>query len=222
MKKLLYPLLFVIALFPLLSCHAENKDEAVAYLAGTHYEVLPTPVRTTDLSKIEVAEFFWYGCPHCYHFEPSLAAWKKGLPKDVSFVRVPAIWHTDMESHAKMFYAAEQLGKLDELHDDFFTAMQLGKMKLVDKQEIAGLFAKRGVSEEAFSKAFDSFGVSAQVKQAQSKAGGSRISGTPELVVNGKYRISTRFASDHGAKMSLAEMLKVADFLVQKERDAKK
>jgi thiol:disulfide interchange protein DsbA len=214
--KLLQPLFFTLALLPLFSCHADDKPAADTYVAGTHYEVLTTPVRTADPGKIEVAEFFWYGCPHCYHFEPSITAWLKTKAADVDFVRVPAIWHPDMELHAKMFYTAQQLGKLPVLHDAFFTAMQVGKMKLNTPDEIQKMFVEQGVSAEAFNKTFNSFGTDAMVKQALAKANGSKISGTPEMVVNGKYRVSAKQAG------SQPNMLKVVDFLVEKERNAKK
>lgn len=214
-KRFSQILLFVSALLPLLAC-ADEKSAAPAYVAGKHYEVLPTPIPLVEAGKIEVAEFFWYGCVHCYHFEPSVAAWLKKLPKDVNFVRVPAVWHPDMAMHARMYYAAQQLNKLDEMHDGFFNAMQVGKMKLNSREEIAKLFAEKGVSSELFAKTFDSFGTDSMVKQAQAKATGAKISGTPELVVNGKYRISSRGAG------SQAEMLKVADFLIAQERAAKK
>lgn len=216
MIRFFQPLAFALALLPLFSCHAEDEPAAPAFVAGTHYEVLATPVRTADPGKIEVAEFFWYGCPHCYHFEPSITAWLKTKEKDVTFVQVPAIWHPDMVLHAKMFYTAQQLNKLPELHEAFFTAMQVGKMKLSSPEEISKLFIERGVSADEFNKTFNSFGTDSMVKQAQAKANGSKISGTPEIIVNGKYRVSAKLAG------SQPNMLKVVDFLVEKERREKK
>lgn len=216
MPRFLQPLLFALALFPLFSCHAEDKPAPQTFVAGTHYEVLATPVRTADPDKIEVAEFFWYGCPHCYHFEPNITVWLKAKAKDVNFVQVPAIWHPDMELHAKMFYTAQQLNKLAQLHETFFTAMQVGKMKLNTPEEISKLFIEQGVSAEEFNKTFNSFGTDSMVKQAQARANGSKISGTPEMVVNGKYRVSAKLAG------SQPNMLKVVDFLVEKERRERK
>lgn len=217
MTRFLQPLLFTLALLlPLFSSHAEDKSAVDAFVAGKHYEVLPAPVRTADPDKIEVAEFFWYGCPHCYHFEPSIVAWLKTTAADVNFVQVPAIWHPDMTLHAKMFYTAQELHKLPELHEAFFTAMQVGKMKLNTPEEISKLFVERGVSADEFNKTFNSFGIDSMVKQAQAKANGSKISGTPEIVVNGKYRVSAKLAG------SQPNMLKVVDFLIDKERREKK
>lgn len=216
MIKLLQPLLFTLALLPLFSCHAEDAPATEAFVAGKHYEVLATPVRTADPDKIEVAEFFWYGCPHCYHFEPSITAWLKTKADDVDFVPVPAIWHADMALHAKMFYTAQQLNKMSELHDAFFTAMQVGKMKLNTQDDIQKMFVERGISADEFNKTFNSFGTDSMVKQALAKANGSKISGTPEMVVNGKYRVSAKLAG------SQPGMLKVVDFLIEKERKTKK
>jgi thiol:disulfide interchange protein DsbA len=222
MLRIMKPILLIImASLPLLSCHADEKEASSAtlakeYVAGTDYEVLDEPLHTPDPAKIQVLEFFWYGCIHCYHFEPSVQAWQKTIPTDVDFEYVPAIWQPVMELHAKMHYAAEQLGKLDAMHDAFFTAMQVGKMRLASEDEIATLFEQQGIDRQTFSKAFNSFGVDSQVKQAKAKAAGAGITGTPEMVVNGKYRVSSRMTG------SQAEMLKVVDFLVKKERKAKK
>lgn len=216
MKRFFHSFLLIIGILPAIAtCHAEDKAAKDAFVAGTHYEVLSTSIRTADPSKIEVAEFFWYGCPHCYHFEPNIQAWLKTKAKDVNFVQVPAMWHPDMELHAKMFFTAQQLNKLPELHEKFFNAMQVGKMKLNNKEEIGKLFSEQGVSAEAFNKTFDSFGTDSLVKQAQAKATGAKITGTPEILVNGKYRVSGKLAG------SQSNMFKVVDFLVEKERAAK-
>jgi len=216
MIRIFQPLLLTLVLFSFSSTQADSGSTKEAFVAGKHYEVLPTPVRTSDPDKIEVAEFFWYGCPHCYHFEPSLVSWLKTKADDVHFVQVPAIWHPDMALHAKMFYTALQLNKLSELHEAFFTAMQVGKLKLNTPDDIEKMFVERGVSAEDFKKMFNSFGTDSMVKQAQAKANGSKISGTPEMVVNGKYRVSAKLAG------SQPNMLKVVDFLVEKERATKK
>src|SRR5688572_5946134 len=91
-----------------LSCMA-GDDAAKTYVAGTDYDLISPPVRAIDPAKIEVAEFFWYGCNHCFHFEPMLEQWKKTMPDDVSFRGVPAVWRDNMELHAKAYYTAEAL-----------------------------------------------------------------------------------------------------------------
>ncbi len=181
------------------------------YVAGEHYDVISPAIRGGD-EKIEVTEFFWYGCGHCYNFEPQLAQWKKGLADDVEVVGSPAMWNGLMEVHAKAFYAAETLGVLDKVHMPLFQALNVDRKRLASEDELADLFAANGVPEEEFRKAFNSFGVGSQVRQANSRARAARIAGTPEMMVAGKYRISTRKAG------SQANMLKIAEYLIEKER----
>ena len=138
-------------------------DDAVkTYVAGTDYDLITPPVRALDPGKIEVAEFFWYGCGHCYSFEPILQAWKKTLPEDVSFRGVPAVWQEKMELHAKAYYAAEALGVLDTMSPVIFQAMNVDRKPLASQAEIAALFTAHGVPEADFIKAFNSFGVSSK------------------------------------------------------------
>ena len=137
--------------------------------------------------------------------------WKKSLPEDVNFVGVPAVWAPVMELHAKAYYTARALKVLDKMHIPIFEAMNLKKKKLQSEDEIAALFVDQGVSSDKFTKVFNSWGISQQVKIAQSKQRGYRTQGTPELVVNGKYRISTRAGGQQ-------EMLKIAEFLIEHER----
>jgi thiol:disulfide interchange protein DsbA len=200
-----------LALVPL-SGMTENGDDG--FVAGTHYDLISPAIRTADPDKIEVVEFFWYGCGHCYTFEPSITQWKRNLADDVDFRGSPAIWNKPMELHARAFYTAQVLGVSDKLHLPIFQAMNVDRKKLGSEPEIADLFANHGVAVEDFNKAFNSFGVTSQVNQANARARSAKITGTPELMVNGKYRISTRKAG------SQADMLKIVDFLVAKERAA--
>lgn len=193
---------------------AAPAAEAASFVAGTHYDVLPQPVRTRNSSKIEVVEVFWYGCPHCYHFEPLINAWKQAKADDVDFWRSPAMWNGAMKVHAQAFYTAKALGVLEKLHTPLFTSLVVERKRLADEGELADLFAAYGVDKKKFSDTFNSFGVVSQVKQADARARSYKISGTPELVVNGKYRVSSGKAG--GQK----EMLDVVDFLVAKERQA--
>ena len=211
MRRWLNIMLFSVLLLPVVACQAEPESE---YKAGVHYEVLPQPVPTTDPTKIEVVEVFWYGCGHCYTFEPIVGPWKESLPEDVSFVGVPAIWHPTMALHAKAYYTAKALKVLEKVHTPVFEAMNLKKKKLQSEDEIAEIFVSQGVSTDKFAKVFNSWGVNQQVKMAESKQRGYRTQGTPELVVNGKYRISGREAGGHTG------MIKVADFLIAMERQA--
>lgn len=184
------------------------------YQAGVHYDVLAQPVRTRKRDKVEVVEVFWYGCIHCYHFEPLINDWKKKQADDVDFWQSPAIWNGAMKVHAQAFYTAKALGVLDKLHAPLFTSLVVERKRLANEEELAELFADYGVDKQAFSDTFKSFGVVSQVKQADARARSYKISGTPELIVNGKYRVSSGKAG--GQK----QMLDVVDFLVNKERQA--
>jgi len=149
---------------------------ATNYVEGTHYEVLPQQVATTDPGTIEVTEVFWYGCGHCFDFEPMLESWAEALPDGVVLVRSPAIWDQQgiMERHARIYYTAKALGVLDQLHIATFEAMNLHGNELQTEDAIAKLFEENGVSREDFDKTFNSFGVTSAVKQAQARLRGYR------------------------------------------------
>ena len=182
------------------------------YVEGTHYQRIVTPIKTRNNDKIEVMEVFWYGCPHCSQFRPMFEAWKKQQGADVAIDHSPAMWNKPMIAHAHMFYTAKAFRIQEKMHKEIFDAMHLNKKRLTSKKEIYTLFEKHGISEEDFNKTFDSFGIKSQVQQASARARGYGITGTPEVVVNGKYRISGRMTGSQG------EMLKVASYLIEKER----
>jgi len=214
LKHLLLSLTVLIAA-PLFAASLFAENSAKTFEEGKQYNVITPAIRTANPDKIEVVEFFWYGCGHCYNFEPVIGHWKKSLGDDVEFKGSPAVWAPQMELHSKMYFAAEVLGVLDKMHLVLFQAMNVDKKRLQSESEIAALFVANGVSEEDFSKAFNSFGVSSMVRQATARARAAKISGTPEMMVNGKYRISTRMGINQG------EMLEVVEFLIEKERAAR-
>jgi len=194
-----------------------NDVAPVAYVEGTHYERLPQAVPTVDRNKIEVTEVFWYGCSHCYDFEPLIAAWSASLPDDVVLVKNPAMWDNQgiMETHARIYYAAKVLDVEEKVSSAAFRALNIDRQPLRSESDIAKLFTDNGVSQADFERTFNSFGVTSAVRQAESRQRAYRVQGTPELVVNGTYRISARMAGSQSA------MLKVADYLVTKIRNEK-
>ncbi|WP_166266575.1 thiol:disulfide interchange protein DsbA/DsbL [Marinobacter caseinilyticus] len=189
--------------------------QADAWQEGQHYTKLTTPVQTRSGDKIEVAEVFWYGCPHCYTFKPLIEAWEKDIADDVEFVLLPAALGRSWEPHARAFYTVEAMGKLEQTHDALFNALARDRRKLNSAEELAGYLADYGVDEEAFVKTFNSFGVNAKMQQAQAKIRGARITGTPTMLVNGKYTVSASMSGSH------ENMIKVVDYLVEKERAAR-
>ena len=204
MKKLLLCLGLVL-LAPLAAQAQEYKE-------GTHYDVISPALRARSAGKIEVLEFFAYSCGHCYNFEPLIQQWKKGLADYVEFQPSPAIWNAAMEPHAKAFYTAQALRVLDKLHGALFAAIHVDKKRLSSEAEIRQIFVDNGVAGADFDKAYKSFGVGAQIRQAKARQKNARITGTPEMMVAGKYQVTT------GKAGSQANMLKIADFLIAKER----
>ncbi len=185
------------------------------YEEGKHYVRIASPLPTLHKDKIEVVEFFWYGCVHCFHFEPVLRAWQARQGEDVYVLGSPAMWNERMKTHAQAYYAAQALGVSDKLDEPLFAALNTPpRPKLDSEDELAAFFAKYGVADEDFRKAFNSFGVASQVRQADARARSTAIEGTPELLVNGKYRISGSLAGGQ------EEMLDVAEYLIARERAA--
>lgn len=177
---------------------------------GEHYDLIKPAVRVSK-DQVVVTEFFWYGCGHCYTFEPMLETWAKTLPEGAVLQASPAMWNEPMALHAKAFYAAEALGVFDTMHPVIFKAMHVDRKRLGSEAAIRELFVANGVDGAAFDRAFGSFGLDSQVRQAESRARAAKITGTPSLMVNGKYLIEARKAG------SQANMLKVAEYLVQQE-----
>lgn len=200
-------------LFSLAAC-AEEPSSPPAYVAGTHYVELDQPVRTSDPARIEVAEIFSYHCGHCFAFEPVLQAWKKQQADDVVVVQTHAIWNKPMRTMAQAFYTIQTLKIADKAHMGIFNAIHLEHKQFNTPEQWAAFLAGYGSDKETILKTFNSFGVTSQVNQADARARGYGVTGTPEMVVNGKYRISSRLPGGQ------AEMLKVVDFLVEKERIA--
>lgn len=190
--------------------HVESQAlPATMFQEGTHYEVLKQPVRTITPGKIEVTEVFAYSCGHCFNFEPIVNAWKKTLPDYVQLVKSPAIWNASMEPHARMHFAAIALSVQDTISAAAFNAIHRERNPLKTQADIAKLFVAAGVDEAKFNETYNSFTVSSQVNQANARARSMMISATPEIVVDGRFRISTRFSGVE----SQSDMLKVANFL---------
>lgn len=185
------------------------------FVDGTHYVTLEVPVNTRDSSKIEVIEAFWYGCTHCFRFEPLIEDWKANAPADIDFTRFPAMWNGLMKIHAQIYYTAEALDALDVVHEPVFNAINLEGNRLQNERQIGDLFARHGIDEEEFSRAFNSFGVRTRVNQAESRMQDYRIQSTPNMIVNGKYLIAT------GPDVPTQQMmLDIVDFLIARERAA--
>ena len=173
----------------------------------------PQPVATPG--KIEVIEFFWYGCPHCYEFEPMLEAWVKKLPPDVALRRVPVAFRDEpFTAHQKIFYALEALGQVDAMQMKVFNAIHREHNRMDKPAEIAAFMQKNGIDSAKFLDLYNSFGVQTKTRQARTLAEEYKIDGVPALGINGHYYTSGSLAG------SLDRSLAVADFLIQKSRKA--
>ena len=207
MKAFTKPLALVALLFLGAGAAYAQPD---LYVEGTHYELIDEPVRTVDPNKIEVSEVFWYGCQHCYAFEPLINSWAEDLPDDVVFVRSPGMWNQMMEVHAQIYYAAQALDVVEQIHPLTFSEIHQRGNYLQTEDEVRALFTSQGISAEEFDKAWKSFSVTSAVKQAGTRMRDYGVRGVPNVIVNGKYRI--------GTVATQAEMLKIVDFLIEKER----
>lgn len=201
---------FLMLLIPALSW-----AEGFQYEEGTHYVELEVPLKPRNPDVVEVTEYFSYGCPHCYRFEPLVDQWKKTLPDNVEFNRTPAIWQvTGYELYARTYYAAQALGVLEDVHGPLFQAIHGERRRILDLESMAGFMAEQGVDIQQFVKTFtDSFGVKAMYQQAIARQRIYRSGGVPAIIVNGKYRIEASMVSN-----SNSVMLDVASHLIEKER----
>lgn len=212
--KVLYSVLAFLGMSMAVTACAQSDH--VPYAEGTHYELMENPVSTADPDKVEVREFFFYGCPHCYDSEPIIADWLANKPAEADFVRTPVTFIRGGEPLARAFYIAETKGILDKIHRPLFDAIHKHREPLFTAAALAKFFEKYGVSEEEFNELYGSFGITTKVRKADTIARESKITGVPAFTVAGKYRILRKnLKSDF-------ETFKVIDFLVEKERAARK
>lgn len=175
------------------------------------YEVLSTVQPVQEANKVEVIEFFWYGCPHCYTFEPKLHKWEQNLPENVHFIRQPAIFSALWGMHAKAYFTAEALDVVDKVHAVFFDIIQNKKQKLQTEDQLAKFFVAHGVEESKFRETYNSFLIDAKMRQARAMAPRYGITGVPAVIVNGKYKITARLAGSHD------KMIEVMNKLIAQE-----
>jgi protein dithiol oxidoreductase (disulfide-forming) len=188
---------------------------------GVNYKrLLPAQPTEVPAGQVEVLEFFWYACPHCYAIDPGVEAWLKTKPAYISFSRVPVMWNEGHRSLARLFYTLQTLGKLDQLHGEVFKEIHVHGDPLVapDPNDAAGsehmqaVFARKfGISEADFTKAYHSFAVETALQRADELGQRYRIDGVPTFVVNGK------FISDVGTAGSPERLLTLVGDLAAQE-----
>ncbi|RPI58534.1 MAG: thiol:disulfide interchange protein DsbA/DsbL [Lysobacterales bacterium] len=183
---------------------------------GAHYTRLsPTQPTSSNPDQIEVAEVFWYGCPHCFAFDPLLEQWREQQPDYVNFVRIPAVWNPLLQLHARAFHTAEALGKGAEMHTELFREIHERGNMLDSEAKLQEFFSRFGVDAAAFKTTFDSFAVQAKLQRADELNRRYRIQSVPTIVVNGKY------VTDGPQVDSYEVLLELVDELVAAEREAR-
>ena len=165
----------------------------------------PQPVTTGE--RIEVVEFFWYGCPHCYNLQPALEAWVKRKPADVVLRRVPAAFRDSWLPHARIYYTLEALGELDRLHHSVYTALHQNKESLMSANATADWAARNGIQPAQWIAAYNSPEVGRKVDAAKDLTKAYSIPGTPSLVVDGRYLTSSGMAESMPAVIQTLEGL---------------
>lgn len=176
------------------------------FLEGVEYKrVSPQPVETGG--KIEVREFFWYGCPHCFSMEPSIEKWRQSMPKNVQFIRTPAVFNEQWAVHARTYYAFETLGITAKMHKPLFHALHVDKRRLFDTDSIAGFVAEKGGDRKAFLDAYNSFGMQANVNRATQAGRAYNIESVPTIIVDGKYMTNANIAGGFDRAMQVVNFL---------------
>ncbi|HEB59300.1 MAG TPA: thiol:disulfide interchange protein DsbA/DsbL [Gammaproteobacteria bacterium] len=205
--RALWPVLLLLLLPGMaLAAGMRTFDEGIEYIP------LKPPVPTSDPRRIEVVELFWYGCPHCYRFEPKFRKWiKERKPDNVNIVLIPAITGPGWVPAAKAFYTAELLGVLDRSHQALFDAIHVERKRFRNGTDFARFFTRFGISEEKFLETYSSFAVDLKVRRAADLTRRYGVDGVPSVVVNGKYRTSGPLVNgDEG-------MLDALDYLIALE-----
>ena len=201
MKKLF----FILAV--MLACGASQADD---FKEGVNYKrIEQQPTSSGD--KIEVLEFFWFGCPHCYAFEPSIEGWLKNKPANVEFIRVPAVFRPSWALHARLYYALEIMGKDKQLVPEVFSYLHKQRRKLDSIDTILDFVSKHGIDRSEFLDTMNSFAVESRIRKAQQLQKDYAIDGVPAVAINGKYLVTATMAGSH------EKMIEVMNYLIQKE-----
>jgi thiol:disulfide interchange protein DsbA len=183
-----------------------------APVEGRDYARLAQPLAMPATGKVEVVEFFGYWCPHCNAFEPTLDAWSRKLPADVLFRRVPVAFSAPQEPYAKIFYALEAMGLVEQMHRKVFAAIHVQRQHLEKDSEILAFMTANGVDGTKFGETYKSFTVASKFKQARQLAEAYHIDGVPTLGIHGRFFTSPSLAG--GAEQAL----RITDQLIQRAR----
>ncbi len=214
-RKLVSVLLLCLPLWACAEEASPTVDEA-DYAEGIDYATVVPPLAGAEGGKVKVVELFWYGCPHCFQFDPYLKKWLQSKPANVEFERIPAIFNNPTwELHARAYYTADVMGVLDKVHEPLFDAIHVKKKRMNNKAALREFFVSHGVDGKEFDATFDSFAVSGLVRSAAQLTKQYGINGVPTMAVQGKYRVGGRMAG------SFDNMIRITNFLVAQESAVK-
>jgi thiol:disulfide interchange protein DsbA len=201
---------FLVFCGALLNFGVGAAHAAQASRLGAEYEEIPQqPVPPGP--KIEVVEFFWYGCPHCFLLQGPLDEWLKKKPQDVEFRRVPAIFRPSWVAHARVFYTLETVGELGRLHEAVYRALHIDKVDLGSAEASAEWAARNGIERSRWMSAYNSADTSKKVEQARSATRDYALQGTPSLVVDGRYITSSSMADSYqGVVVIVDDLVRIA------------
>jgi len=190
----------VLAALPLLATAADPVE-------GKDYTVIASPAPVEVPGKVEVREFFWYGCPHCFRLDPFIEKWLATKPGWVNFIRTPAALNPTWEINARGFYVAQMLGKDDVSHVAMFNAIHKDHQELFDPDSLARFYANYGIDPATFAADYNSFNVIGKIARSKSLAMQFQLDGVPAVVVDGKYLV----------KGETSAVLDTVTYLVAKE-----
>jgi thiol:disulfide interchange protein DsbA len=195
------------------SASAATPSGPTLWEEGVNYtRLVPAQPTAVAAGQVEVLEFFWYACPHCYAIDPLVETWLKTKPAYISFSRVHVMWNEGHRSLARLYYTLESLGKLDQLHSEVFKEIHVSGNPLVaanptneaESERIQTAFVRKfGISESDFKKAYHSFAVETALQRADELVQRYRVDGVPRFVVNGKYIADVQTAGSPERLISL-------------------
>jgi thiol:disulfide interchange protein DsbA len=198
----------VLALLMLVSANASAQT---GFVEGTDYQAVSPAVKTSQPDKIVVTEIFWYGCPHCFRFEPYAERWEASLPEGVVFEQVPSSLNPRWTEAARAYYAFKMMGVHDQTHKAIFDAIHLQRERLDNMDAFAEFAGKLGLDESSFRENYKSFPVETQIRKNLQKEKRYGHRGVPAVIVNGKYLVSASLAGSND------RMIEIMNFLVEKE-----
>jgi len=180
--------------------------------AEIDYRVIENPQPVSVTTGIEVIDFFWYGCPHCYNLQPALERWIGRKPADVTVRRIPAVLRDSWAPHARIYYTLEVLGETERLHQRVYHDYHVGKLAMSKPEVMSEWAVRNGIARERWDEAYNSPQVAQKLAEAAKQTRAYKVTGTPSLVVQGRYLTSGSMAE------SLDGMIAILDGLVQRVR----